>query len=53
MYLSNGHPEAIDVMQYCWGGNYSKQRAPSIMQIKLNGDNWKKNHIFSTGEEVF
>ena len=53
MYLSNGHPtEAIDVMQYCWSGNWPKQRAPSIMQIKLNGDNWKKNHIFSTGEEV-
>ena len=53
MYLSNGHPtEAIDVMQYCWSGNWPKQRAPSIMQIKLNGDNWKKNHIFSSGEEV-
>ena len=53
MYLSNGHPtEAVDVMQYCWSGNWPKQRAPSIMQIKLNGDNWKKNHIFSTGEEV-
>ena len=53
MYLSNGHPtEAIDVMQYCWSGNWPKQKAPSIMQIKLNGDNWKKNHIFSTGEEV-
>ena len=53
MYLSNGHPtEAIDVMQYCWSGNWPKQKAPSIMQIKLNGDNWKRNHIFSTGEEV-
>ena len=53
MYLSNGYPtEAIDVMQYCWSGNWPKQRAPSIMEIKLNGDNWKKNHIFSVNQEV-
>ena len=53
MYLSNGNPtEAVDVMQYCWSGNWPKQRAPSIMQIKLNGDNWKKNHIFSINEAV-
>ena len=53
MYLSNGHPtEAVDVMQYCWKGEWPAKRAPSIMQIKLNGDNWKKNHIFSKNEEV-
>ena len=53
MYLSNGHPtEAVDVMHYCWSGNWPKQRAPSIMEIKLNGENWKKNHIFSINEEV-
>jgi hypothetical protein len=53
MYLSNGHPtEAVDVMQYCWKGEWPAKRAPSIMQIKLNGENWKKNHIFSKNEEV-
>ena len=53
MYLSNGHPtEAVDVMQYCWKGEWPAKRAPSIMQIKLNGDNWKKNHFFSKNEEV-
>ena len=53
MYLSNGHPtEAVDVMQYCWIGNWPKPRSPSIMQIKLNGDNWKKNHVFKNREEV-
>ena len=53
MYLSNGYPtEAIDVMQYCWSGNWPKQRAPSIMEIKLNGDDWKKNHIFPVNQEV-
>jgi hypothetical protein len=39
-------------MQYCWKGEWPAKRAPSIMQIKLNGENWKKNHIFSKNEEV-
>ena len=53
MYLSNGHPtEAVDVMQYCWKGEWPTKRAPSLMQIKLNGDNWKKNHVFIKNEEV-
>ena len=42
MFLSNGHPtEAVDVMQYCWSG-VKKPRAPSIMEITLNGNNWTK-----------
>ena len=53
MYLSNGHPtEAVDVMQHCWSGLWPKPRSPSIMEIKLNGDNWKKNHVFKNREEV-
>ncbi len=53
MYLSNGHPtEAVDVMQYCWMGEWPAKRAPSITQIKLNGENWKKNHVFNKDEEV-
>jgi len=53
MYLSNGHPtEAVDVMQYCWKGEWPAKRAPSIMKIKLNGDNWKKNHVFVKDELV-
>ena len=30
----------------------ASKRAPSLMQIKLNGDNWKKNHVFIKNEEV-
>ena len=53
MYLSNGHPtEAVDVMQYCWKGEWPAKRAPSIMKIKLNGDNWKKNHVFIKNQEA-
>ena len=53
MYLSNGNPtEAVDVMQYCWKGDWPEKRAPSIMKIQLNGENWKKNHVFTKDEEV-
>ena len=53
MYLSNGNPtEAVDVMEYCWKGQWPEKRAPSIMKIKLNGGNWQKNHVFIKNEEV-
>ena len=39
-------------MQYCWSGLWPKPRAPSIMEITLNGDNWKKNHVFKNREKV-
>ena len=53
MYLSNGNStEAVDVMQYCWKGEWPEKRAPSIMKIKLNGGNWMKNHEFVKNEEV-
>ena len=46
MYLSNGNPtEAVDVMHYCWKGNWPDKRAPSIKNIYLNGLNWKKDHF--------
>ena len=48
MYLSNGNPtEAVDVMHYCWKGNWPDKRAPSIKNIYLNGINWKKDHFIS------
>ncbi len=53
MFLSNGNPtEAIDVMQYCWTGNWPEDRAPSIVNIKLENTDWKKDHVIESSVEV-
>ena len=46
MFLNNGAPtEAIDAMHFCWKKSWPDQRAPSIVDIHLNGIGWKKDHI--------
>ena len=48
MFLSNGKPtEAVDVMQYCWTGEWPQSRAPSIKNISLENIGWRKDHILS------
>ena len=48
MFLSNGNPtEAVDVMQYCWTGEWPQSRAPSIKNISL-----ENILIFTDGVEI-
>ncbi len=53
MFLSNGKPtEAVDVMQYCWMGEWPKSRAPSIRNISLENIGWKKDHVLAPNTKV-
>ncbi len=53
MFLSNGNPtEAVDVMQYCWTGEWPKSRAPSIRNISLENIGWRKNHILAPSTQA-
>ena len=53
MFLSNGKPtEAVDVMQYCWMGEWPQSRAPSIKNISLENIGWKKDHILSPSTQA-
>jgi hypothetical protein len=48
MFLSNGKPtEAVDVMQFCWTGEWPESRAPSIRDISLENTGWRKDHILA------
>ena len=48
MFLSNGNPtEAVDVMQYCWTGEWPQSRAPSIKNISLENTGWRKDHTLA------
>ena len=53
-FLSNGNPtEAVDVMQYCWTGEWPQSRAPSIKNISLENIGWRKDHTLSFNTSNF
>ena len=53
MFLSNGNPtEAVDVMQYCWTGEWPESRAPSIKNISLENIGWRKDHILDSSTQA-
>ena len=53
MFLSNGNPtEAVDVMQYCWTGEWPQSRAPSIKNITLENIGWRKDHILAPSTQA-
>ena len=53
MFLSNGKPtEAVDVMQFCWTGEWPQSRAPSIKDISLENIGWRKDHILASSVQA-
>ena len=53
MFLSNGNPtEAVDIMQYCWTGQWPESRAPSIRNISINNKGWRKEHVLAPSVQV-
>ncbi|MAS52239.1 MAG: hypothetical protein CMD20_03435 [Flavobacteriales bacterium] len=53
MFLSNGMPtEAVDIMHFCWKGEWPKSRAPSIRNISLENIGWRKEHIIPPSSQA-
>ena len=53
MFLSNGEPtEAVDVMQFCWTGEWPQSRAPSIRNISLENIGWRKDHVLPPSKQA-
>ena len=53
MFLKNGNPtEAVDVMHYCWNGEWPNSRAPSIRDISLENIGWRKDHIIEPSRQA-
>ena len=53
MFLSNGKPtEAVDVMHYCWTGEWPQSRAPSIRNISLKNIGWRKDHMLAPSTQA-
>ena len=53
MFLSDGMPtEAVDIMHFCWKGEWPKSRAPSIRNISLENIGWRKDHIIPPSSQA-
>ncbi|MEC8597693.1 MAG: glycoside hydrolase family 2 TIM barrel-domain containing protein [Bacteroidota bacterium] len=51
MFTYDGRPtDAVDAMHYCWTGSWPEHRAPSVMDIRLNGIGWRQDHVVKAGE---
>mgnify|MGYP001060123166 CR=1 FL=1 len=53
MFTPDGVPtDAVDAMAFCWSGSWPEPRAPSIMNISMNGIPWMKEHVVHAGERA-
>ena len=50
LFLSDGQPtDGVDAMHHAWR-EWPTTRAPGIVDLKLNGKGWRKDHTVQTGE---
>lgn len=50
MFVRDGCPtDAVDVMHYCWSGDWPENRAASVMGLDLNGVKWDLDHVLAAG----
>ena len=51
LFLSDGQPtDGVDAMHHAWTGEWPTTRAPGIVDLKLNGKGWRKDHVVQAGE---
>jgi hypothetical protein len=50
MFVGDGCPtDAVDVMHYCWTGDWPENRAASVMSMELNDVKWNLDHVILRG----
>lgn len=50
MFFNDACPtEAVDVMHYCWTGDWPENRAASVMSMELDGVKWNLDHVIEGG----
>ena len=49
--MSDGRPtDGVDAMHRAWTGEWPATRSPGIVDLKLNGKGWRKDHVVQPGE---
>jgi len=53
LFLSDGQPtDGIDAMHRAWTGEWPETRSPGILDLKLNGEGWRKDHVVGPEEAL-
>lgn len=53
LFLSDGQPtDGVDAMHRAWTGEWPETRSPGILDLKLNGEGWRKDHVVGPEEAL-
>jgi len=53
LFLSDGQPtDGVDAMHRAWTGEWPDTRSPGILDLKLNGEGWRKDHVVGPEEAL-